>query len=306
MPLGYAFTVLSVALATLIVLIPPGRSRLPAKASFWCGVVLNELALLAIYLRADAPPFLLVHGDLDPSSPVAAVRAFAERLGEVSTRPVHYLELPGGQHAFDLFHSPRGEAVVDVVEAFATSLRQPSRARPELPKEEPEKAPGGDAFGHFRKPQHLDRLPGWLRLVARPGLVRVRGEEVVSEGGAPPLVEPGTAGRAHPGGRKHPDRVQPGLVHVSEIVYCVEGFARVGRVEAVSGDGVVQAAQRDGANAGVQHRPVENVHRTGRHRLVLIALADQSVPLGRAGGEDVAHRFGHSATVRPSISRLSR
>lgn len=78
------------------------------------------------YLRADAPPFLLVHGDLDPSSPVAAVRAFAERLREVSTSPVHYLELPGGQHAFDLFHSPREEAVVDVVEAFATSLRQPA------------------------------------------------------------------------------------------------------------------------------------------------------------------------------------
>jgi acetyl esterase/lipase len=75
------------------------------------------------YIRPDAPPFLIVHGDIDPLVPVVNARAFAERLRDVSANPVHYLELPGGQHAFDLFHSPRFEAVVDGVEAFTTTVR---------------------------------------------------------------------------------------------------------------------------------------------------------------------------------------
>jgi acetyl esterase/lipase len=74
-------------------------------------------------MRPDAPPFLIVHGDIDPLVPVAHARAFAERLRDVSTNPVHYLELPGGQHAFDLFHSPRFEAVIDGIEAFTTTVR---------------------------------------------------------------------------------------------------------------------------------------------------------------------------------------
>jgi acetyl esterase/lipase len=41
----------------------------------------------------------------------------------VSSNPVVYAELPGGQHAFDLFHSPRFEAVVDGIEAFAAWVR---------------------------------------------------------------------------------------------------------------------------------------------------------------------------------------
>ncbi len=79
------------------------------------------------YLRADAPPFLFVHGDVDPLAPVADAREFVERLREVSVNPVHLFELPGGQHGFDLFHSPREEAVVDVVEAFAATARVPQQ-----------------------------------------------------------------------------------------------------------------------------------------------------------------------------------
>jgi acetyl esterase/lipase len=75
------------------------------------------------YLRPDAPPFLIVHGDNDPLVPVARARAFAERLREVSTNTVHYLELPGGQHAFDLFHSPRFEAAIDGIQTFTAAAR---------------------------------------------------------------------------------------------------------------------------------------------------------------------------------------
>lgn len=70
------------------------------------------------HVRPDAPPFLIVHGDLDTVVPVESARRFAARLRSVSSRPVVYAELPGGQHAFDLFHSLRFEAVVTAVESF--------------------------------------------------------------------------------------------------------------------------------------------------------------------------------------------
>ncbi|MBW6439775.1 alpha/beta hydrolase [Actinoplanes hulinensis] len=77
------------------------------------------------YLRPDAPPFLIVHGGNDLTIPAAAARGFAERLAAVSTSPVHFLELPYGQHTFDLFHSPRFEAVIDAVAAFGAATKTP-------------------------------------------------------------------------------------------------------------------------------------------------------------------------------------
>ncbi|MCX5208392.1 alpha/beta hydrolase [Kitasatospora sp. NBC_00240] len=71
------------------------------------------------HITADAPPFLLVHGDRDTVVPVDIARYFAADLRGGSVATVVYAELPGAQHAFDLFHSLRFEAVVDGVEAFA-------------------------------------------------------------------------------------------------------------------------------------------------------------------------------------------
>ena len=69
--------------------------------------------------HADAPPVMIVHGDHDSLVHISIARAFAKRLREVSCRTV-YAELPGAHHGFDVFHSPRFDAVVDSVEAFAT------------------------------------------------------------------------------------------------------------------------------------------------------------------------------------------
>ena len=63
-------------------------------------------------VRADAPPFLVVHGTHDSLAPVLAARAFAETLRAVSRMPVGYAELPGAQHAFEVFHSLRADQVV--------------------------------------------------------------------------------------------------------------------------------------------------------------------------------------------------
>ncbi|WP_027341437.1 alpha/beta hydrolase [Hamadaea tsunoensis] len=83
----------------------------------------------AWHVTADAPPFLLAHGDKDTLVPQADARTFAEHLRRVSSAPVVYAEMKGAHHAFDLYHSPRFEAVVDAVEAFAAAVRSRDRRR---------------------------------------------------------------------------------------------------------------------------------------------------------------------------------
>ena len=75
------------------------------------------------YIRGQAPPFFVAHGELDTLVPVGDARRFVEQLAEQLPNPVVYAELPGGQHSFDLFHSIRFERVVDGIEAFAAWVR---------------------------------------------------------------------------------------------------------------------------------------------------------------------------------------
>lgn len=84
------------------------------------------------HVRADAPPFLFVHGDNDSLAPVEDARTMVAALREVSTAPVGYLELPSTQHAFDLFGSARTDAVVRGVGRFLDHVRHgaPVPSRP--------------------------------------------------------------------------------------------------------------------------------------------------------------------------------
>lgn len=72
----------------------------------------------AEYVHADAPPCLIAHGSQDTLVPPARAAALAERLGEVSRRPVVWIELPGAQHSFDLLGSARFETLIDGIEEF--------------------------------------------------------------------------------------------------------------------------------------------------------------------------------------------
>ncbi|GEC08580.1 hypothetical protein SSP24_62350 [Streptomyces spinoverrucosus] len=65
----------------------------------------------------------MAHGDNDTVVLVEGARHFADKLVHVSSHPVVYVELPGAQHAFDLFHSLRFETVVNAVEVFAAWVR---------------------------------------------------------------------------------------------------------------------------------------------------------------------------------------
>ena len=74
-------------------------------------------------VRADAPPFFILHGTDDSLIPVAEAREFAARLREVSSDVVAYSEIPHAQHAFDFFGSPRGHYTAEAVERFLSWVR---------------------------------------------------------------------------------------------------------------------------------------------------------------------------------------
>lgn len=69
-------------------------------------------------VHEHAPPFLVIHGDRDSLVPVAEARRFAADLRARSHAAVCYAEIPGAQHAFDIFRSLRGEYVLFGVERF--------------------------------------------------------------------------------------------------------------------------------------------------------------------------------------------
>jgi acetyl esterase/lipase len=73
-------------------------------------------------IHPDAPPALVVHGDLDVLAPVQEARAFVERMRAVSHEPVVYVELAGAQHAFEIFSSVRALHTVAAVDAFLSWL----------------------------------------------------------------------------------------------------------------------------------------------------------------------------------------
>ncbi|TDC42820.1 alpha/beta hydrolase [Actinomadura sp. KC345] len=89
------------------------------------------------YLREDAPPFFVIHGDRDSLIPVAEARRFVERLRDVSGAPVVYAEMKGAQHAFDVFPSYRTARVIEGVERYLTGLHRQYRegAAPAVPGE---------------------------------------------------------------------------------------------------------------------------------------------------------------------------
>ncbi|MER5689561.1 alpha/beta hydrolase [Streptomyces sp. NPDC002205] len=83
------------------------------------------------YIHPGAPPFLIAHGTKDALATIEGARNFVDQLRRTSDSTVVYAELPSGQHAFDIFHSPRFEAVVDGVEAFAAWVLAASQRTPD-------------------------------------------------------------------------------------------------------------------------------------------------------------------------------
>jgi acetyl esterase/lipase len=69
-------------------------------------------------VRADAPPTFLLQGSHDSLVWVEEARHFANRLRTVSDQVVAYGELPGAQHAFEVFHSVRADQSLEAIAGF--------------------------------------------------------------------------------------------------------------------------------------------------------------------------------------------
>ncbi len=70
------------------------------------------------HVCADAPPTFVIQGAHDTLVWVEEARVFVDALQSVSTQPVAYVELPGAQHAFEVFHSVRTDHVVNAIGHF--------------------------------------------------------------------------------------------------------------------------------------------------------------------------------------------
>jgi acetyl esterase/lipase len=69
-------------------------------------------------VREDAPPFFVLQGTHDSLVWVEEARDFASALQAESAQAVVYAELPGAQHAFEIFHSVRTDHVVNAAADF--------------------------------------------------------------------------------------------------------------------------------------------------------------------------------------------
>lgn len=75
-------------------------------------------------VRADAPPFLVVHGSADTVIPVEQARAFVARLRASSRSTVGYLELPGAHHGFDMTDGARTRSAATVIGLFLNEVHR--------------------------------------------------------------------------------------------------------------------------------------------------------------------------------------
>ena len=92
--------------------------RLVFKTTYAAAPAVFEQASPMSRITAEAPPFLVIHGTHDTLAPVGEARLFVELLRKISRAPVAYAELPGAQHAFEVFASARAGQVVRGVARF--------------------------------------------------------------------------------------------------------------------------------------------------------------------------------------------
>ncbi|TPG28230.1 alpha/beta hydrolase [Mycolicibacterium hodleri] len=75
-------------------------------------------------IHADAPPFLLIHGEHDAIIPVDEARQFYTALSAQSRNPVEYSEVPRAGHAFDLVDASHASRCAQEVATFLATTRK--------------------------------------------------------------------------------------------------------------------------------------------------------------------------------------
>lgn len=69
-------------------------------------------------IHENAPPFMVVQGTHDTLIWNEEARRFVAEFSQVTSRPLIYAELPGAQHAFEVFHSPRTSHFLNAAAAY--------------------------------------------------------------------------------------------------------------------------------------------------------------------------------------------
>jgi acetyl esterase/lipase len=69
-------------------------------------------------ITPDAPPFFVVHGEADTLVPAQEAREFVAAFRERARSPIGYAEIPGAQHAFEIFPSLRSQITRSGIEVF--------------------------------------------------------------------------------------------------------------------------------------------------------------------------------------------
>lgn len=88
------------------------------RKPFAAAPEIYEAASPLLRITPDAPDFFVIHGRFDTLVDVRQARMFVERLRATSKRSVVYAELPGAQHAFDVFPSIRSQHVVRAIDRY--------------------------------------------------------------------------------------------------------------------------------------------------------------------------------------------
>jgi acetyl esterase/lipase len=96
----------------------------------------------------DAPPFFVIHGRSDTLVPVAEARHFCEVFRRVARSPIVYAEIPGAQHAFEIFPSVRSTLVIHGVERFLAWLVSRHRTAGLSPRRAAAEAPPAARAAH--------------------------------------------------------------------------------------------------------------------------------------------------------------
>ncbi len=79
---------------------------------------------------AEAPPMFVIQGAIDILVWREETRQFIQTLRGLSSSTVVYAEVPGAQHAFDVFNSVRSRAAADSIARFLASVRDGISAIP--------------------------------------------------------------------------------------------------------------------------------------------------------------------------------
>jgi acetyl esterase/lipase len=107
-----------------------------------------DLASPITHIHRQAPPFMIIQGEIDSLTNSRGAHIFHQKLLEVSENPAVYLELPGAEHAFDNIHSPRTDPVIHGVHRFLEwSLAQHSKRGDQVASE--------TGAGHTQSPSTL-------------------------------------------------------------------------------------------------------------------------------------------------------